>query len=255
MTLLKNNIIVDFFNIKIHSLTYQEVVNYIEKFIQSKKAHRIVLLHPHLFLVARVFPEYMEYIKNSDLVLADGIGIVIGSLILNGKLIRRVVGTDLMPVLAKVGAEKGWKFYFLGAKPGVAESAYQNLKKMYPNFNVVGFHHGYYSEDKEELVVKDIKEKSPDILIVCFGAYKQEMFIKKYQEEIGVPVAFGNGAAFDFWSGKVKRAPKWLRSIGFEWFWRLIQEPKRLWKRYIIGNAIFILLIFKELIRKLIRSY
>ena len=249
----KNDNSVEIFGIKISSLTYQEVIDYIGKFIQSKELHRIVLLNPHYFLVARKFPKFMNYLKSSDLVLADGIGIVLACWILSGRIVNRIVGTDLMPLLAKAGADKGWKFYFLGAKPGIAEKAAENFKKMYPNFNIVGIHHGYFSEDEEKKVVDKIKAAEPDILVVCLGVYKQDMFIEKYQKEVKVPVAFGNGAAFDFWSGVVKRAPKWMQKIGLEWFWRLLQEPKRLWKRYLIGNTIFIFLVIKELIKKLFK--
>jgi N-acetylglucosaminyldiphosphoundecaprenol N-acetyl-beta-D-mannosaminyltransferase len=255
MKIFKNNVSIEIFGIKIVSLTYRELISHIEEFIQEKNTRRIVLLNPHLFLVAKKFSDYMKYIKYSDLVVADGIGIVLTCLLLSGRIVRKITGTDFMPILAKTGAEKGWRFYFLGAKPGVAEKAAENFKKMFPNFNVVGIQHGYFPIDEEKKVVEKIKKAKPDILIVCLGAYKQEMFIEKYQKEIGVPVAFGNGAAFDFWAGEVKRAPRWMQNIGLEWFWRLIQEPKRLWKRYLIGNTIFIFLVIEELIKKIFNKF
>lgn len=236
---------------KVDRITYDQLLIRIENFIQSKENHKFILLNPYLLLEARRSFEYADYIKNCDIITADGVGLILAGWVYAKPFPERVTGTDLMPKLAERAAQKGWKVYFLGAKPGIAEKAYQNLKSMYPKFNVVGIHHGYFSNNEEKKIVDEIKSKKPDILVVCLGAYKQERFIQKYQKEIAVPVAFGTGASFDFWAGRFKRAPRWMQKYGLEWLFRLIQEPKRLWKRYLIGNTIFMWLVFKELLKKI----
>ncbi|MEM5875597.1 MAG: WecB/TagA/CpsF family glycosyltransferase [Candidatus Aenigmatarchaeota archaeon] len=237
---------------EIHKITYKDLILEIENFIKEKTPHTIVLLNPHLILEARKRPEYTNYIKNADIVTADGFGLLLAAKLLGDSFPERVTGTDLMYLIGEISQKKKYKIFLLGGKPGVAEKAKQKYEEKFPGINIVGIHHGYFSEDEESKIVNEIKMKAPDILIVCMGAYKQEMFIKKYINELNVPLCFGNGAALDFVSERLKRAPKWMQKIGLEWFWRLIQEPKRLWKRYLIGNTIFIFLVLEELIKKIL---
>lgn len=244
---------VEILGFQLERCTYIDLLLKIKKSIQSKTYYRFILLNPFLLLEARKNSKYKEYVRTCNIVAADGFGLSFIGRVFGRPFPERITGTDLLPRLAQKGSEEGWRFYFLGAKPGVAGKAYEKLKNVYPKFNVIGIHHGYFSEEEEKEVVGDIKIKKPDILVVCLGAYKQEMFIKKHQKELGVPVAYGTGATFDFIAGKVKRAPKWMQNMGLEWLFRLIQEPRRLWKRYLIGNAVFIWLVVKELVRKRIR--
>jgi len=230
-------------------ITWNELLEKIDGFVKSRKPHKIILLNPYLLLEAKKHPDYAQYIRECDIVTADGIGLLIAGRLYGKPFPERVTGTDLMPKLAELGAKKGWKFYFLGSMPGVAEKAHQNLKKKYPGFRVVGVHDGYFSENEEKKIVNDIKGKKPDILMVCMGALKQERFIKKYQDKINIPLAFGIGALFDFYACKFKRAPKWMQNSGLEWLFRLIQEPRRLWKRYLIGNFVFMFAVFKEYLK------
>jgi len=235
---------------EISKITTKEVLCEIEKFIQDRKPHTIVLLNPYLILEARKYPEYTEYIKNVDLVTADGFGLLFAARLLGDYFPERVTGTDLMPLLGKLCQEKKYKLFFIGGELGIDERAKKEYERQFPGINIVGTKNGYFSIKEEPEIVAEIKSKKPDILVVCMGAYKQEMFIKRHLKELNIPVCFGNGAAFDFIAGKVKRAPRWMQNAGLEWVFRLIQEPKRLWKRYLIGNTVFMVLLFKELIKK-----
>lgn len=240
----------------VDKITMNELIQKIDSFVGNPigRPHTIVLLNPHLLLEARKNKEYEEYIKNSDVVTADGIGIILAAKLRGEKFPERVTGTDLMPELGKLCARKGYALYLLGGEPGVAEKTKEIYEKKYPGIKIVGAHHGYFSLEEEDGIVKDINIKNTQILIVCMGAYRQEMFIKRNLDKLNVALCFGNGAAFDFISGRVKRAPKWMQKAGLEWFWRLIHEPRRLWKRYLIGNTIFIWLVFKELVKKLAKK-
>ncbi|MGQ9778131.1 MAG: WecB/TagA/CpsF family glycosyltransferase [Thermodesulfobacteriota bacterium] len=229
-----------------------QLVDIIDSFVRQPKniAHTIVLLNPHLLLEAIKNPEYKEYIKRADIVTADGIGILLAGWLLGRRFPERVTGTDLMPRLGDLCAKKGYSLYLLGGEPGIAEKAKQSFEKKYPAIKIVGTHHGYFGPEEEQTIVMEINSKGTDILVVCMGAYKQEMFIQRHLRQLNVSVCFGNGAAFDFMTGKLKRAPVFMQRHGIEWLFRLIIEPRRLWRRYLIGNAVFLWLIIKALIKK-----
>lgn len=233
---------------RIEKITAREVLGRIERFVAEKTPRTIVLLNPYLILEANKHPEYAEYVRNADLVTADGYGLLLSAKLLGDSFPERVTGTDLMPMLGKLCQEKKYRMYFLGGEPGIAEKAKSTYEAEFPGILIVGARNGYFNETEEKEIVEDIKRKNTDILMVCLGAYKQEMFIKKHLRELNVPVSFGNGAALDFISKKVKRAPKWMQDNGLEWFFRLMNEPKRLAKRYLIGNFIFMWLVFRQLI-------
>jgi len=239
---------------EISKIRMKEVLDKIEKFLEDGKTHTIVLLNPYLLLEARKYPEYAEYIKNADLVTADGFGLLLAARFFGDSFPERVTGTDLMPLLGKLCQEKKYRMFFLGGKPGIAEKAKEKFERHFQGINIVGTHHGYFSVEEEPKIVNNINMKKSDILIVCMGAYKQEMFIKRHIHELNIPLCFGNGAAFDFVAGRFKRAPGWMQRIGIEWVWRLLLEPQRLWKRYLIGNTVFLLLVMKELMKKLMEE-
>lgn len=234
----------------VHQLRMEELLNEIDIFIKSKQPHTITLVNPWILLEARKNSAYAEYIRDADLVTADGVGLLIAGWLFGGAFPERVTGSDLMPILAERAEKNGYKLYFLGAAEGIAEEAANKLRKCYPELKIVGTRHGFFNNIEEQGIISDVIAKKPDILIVCMGAVYQEMFIKKNLKEMNVPVCFGNGAAFDFVSQRVKRAPRWVQKIGLEWFFRLLQEPRRLWKRYLVGNLVFTWLILGEVIKK-----
>lgn len=240
---------IEILGFKIARIGMDNLLLEIESFISSKKVHTIVLLNPYMILEARKYSEYAAYIQSANLITADGIGLLLAGRLLGKSFPERVTGSDLMPALAELGVKNNYRFYLVGAKPGIVNKAAMFLENRYPGLQIIGMHHGYFNAEEEIEIVKDIKKKKPDILIVCMGVNKQEMFIKRHIHEINVPVCFGNGAALDFVSGHIKRAPKWMQKRGIEWGWRLIQEPWRLWKRYLIGNILFMWLILKEFVR------
>ncbi|KUO51313.1 MAG: N-acetylmannosaminyltransferase [Desulfitibacter sp. BRH_c19] len=200
----------------------------IEEFIQSGKPHHIITLNAEIIHKAQSDPRLKEIIKEADLVTPDGSGVVWASNYLNAPVPERVTGIDLTLKLAEIAAKKGWTFYFYGGAPTVAETAAENLQKRYNGLKIVGTCHGYISETDKEKLLKDIKEKKPDILLVALGAPRQEFWIKDHQKELQVPVSIGIGGSLDVISGKAKRAPIFFQKAGLEWLYRLIKEPHRI---------------------------
>lgn len=238
--------------IYVNNITQSEVLQKTEEFVGSSKPHILSFVNPEIIMRAQMLPSYKEYLNNADLVAPDGIGLLLASKIIGTPLKERVTGTNIMYSLAEMSAKKGFRLYFLGAKFDVVKTAVKKLTCLYPTLKVVGMNHGYFSVSEEKNVIAEIKTKKPDILIVCLGMYKQEMWIKRNLAEINVPVCFGNGGAFDFVSGRVKRAPLWMQKSGLEWFYRLLQEPRRIKRQLVL--PLFLILVISRKFRRTIRK-
>ena len=192
---------------------------------------------------------FRDIYSNADLVFVDGMPLIWISKIFKKPIKEKISGSDLFPELCKLANEKGYTMFLFGAKEGVAKKAAENLQKKYTNLKIVGTHspsYGFEKNDEEvEQVIRIINDANPDILVVGLGAPKQEKFIYKYKDRLDVRISFGLGATIDFEAGNIKRAPKWMQRIGLEWFYRLCQEPKRLFKRYIVDAFEIIRIIIK----------
>jgi N-acetylglucosaminyldiphosphoundecaprenol N-acetyl-beta-D-mannosaminyltransferase len=198
--------------------------------------------------------EMFELYRRAMFRFADGMPLVWFSKCLReGSLPERVTGADLLPEIARIAALRGFKLYFLGGLPGVAEKAAFKLKRIHPLLNVAGTYSPPFGFDQDaaesERIVKMINDSGADILFVGVGAPKQEKWAAQYMDQLNVGPILGVGASFDFAAGTIKRAPLWLQRNGMEWSWRLMQEPGRLWKRYILKDSQFVWLMIKELMK------
>jgi N-acetylglucosaminyldiphosphoundecaprenol N-acetyl-beta-D-mannosaminyltransferase len=171
-------------------------------------------------------------------------GIVLGARFLGYNIPERVAGIDLFLKLISMSAKKNYPIYLLGSKDEVVKNTASKLQSLYPTINIAGYHHGYFWENEEEIVEK-IKASGAKLLFVAITSPKKENFINRWKEKLGVTFVMGVGGTFDVVSGKVKRAPLWMQKYGLEWFFRIIQEPRRMWKRYLVTNTKFVGLIFK----------
>jgi len=192
---------------------------------------------------------YKQVLNESDMVFADGIGMKIAGKMLKREIRDNVNGTDMFPLLIKALSGTGKGIYLLGARPGVVNDVKEWVMRNSPHTLISGQHHGYFSDDEQSEVINSIKESGASLLLVAFGAPRQDMWISEYLEQTGVKVAVGVGGLFDFFSGRMPRAPLWMRKIGMEWVYRLLQEPGRMWKRYIIGNVLFLWRVMGEKLR------
>jgi N-acetylglucosaminyldiphosphoundecaprenol N-acetyl-beta-D-mannosaminyltransferase len=191
--------------------------------------------------------DLFESVLSCDIINADGQSIVWAARFLGKKLPGRVAGIDLMQELVKLSAEKGYKCFFLGAKEDVVKKVVEKYTRNYGPEIIAGYRNGYFREDEEESVARQIAESGAHLLFVAITSPKKEKFLYKYENILRqVNFTMGVGGTFDIIAGLTKRAPKWVQNMGMEWFVRLAQEPGRMWKRYLVGNSIFVYLVMKE---------
>jgi N-acetylglucosaminyldiphosphoundecaprenol N-acetyl-beta-D-mannosaminyltransferase len=187
---------------------------------------------------------------SAGLSVADGVSLVWASRVLGAPLPARVPGVDLFEAVCEAAAGTGLRVFLLGGRPGAAEGAARALRKSYPGLEVAGTYCppvGFEADATESRRVADaVRAAAPHVLFVALGAPKQEVWLQDHLAELGVPVGVGVGAAFDFVSGQVRRAPPWMRRVGLEWLFRVMVEPRRLWKRYAVYNTRLVALVFRQ---------
>jgi N-acetylglucosaminyldiphosphoundecaprenol N-acetyl-beta-D-mannosaminyltransferase len=219
--------------------------------IQSREPGFIVTPNVNLVCNFHRDPQFREVYPKAFLWLADGMPLMWVARILGVRLPEKLSGSDMVPWLSSHSAKEGYRIFFFGGLPGSADIAAQRLRQRYPTLQVAGSYcppMGFEKDPEENArAIKTIHDAKPDILFVALGTPKQELWLDAHMHEIQVPVSIGVGAALDFLSGKVKRAPRWVQRAGCEWVWRLIQEPRRLWRRYLVDDMMIVLLLLREL--------
>lgn len=215
---------------RVDRVDMDEALRLIERFITERTPHHIVTADASMVVTATQDAEFSRIVNASDLVTPDGAGILWASKRLGTPVRTKVSGVDLSARCCALSAEKGWRVFFFGAAPGVAEEASARMRARFPGANIVGFRDGYFKPDDEAQVVEEIKAARPDILLVALGIPKQEKFIFRNKEALGVPVCIGVGGTLDVFSGTVRRAPVWMQNAGMEWLYRLASNPKKISK-------------------------
>ena len=214
-----------------------------ETIIQCAQIHEPItvnFVNAHCINVAANDKLYRESLDGSSALLPDGSGMAIASKFANVSFGENLNGTDLFPLLCEQAASKGLSIYLHGGEPGIARKTAETMQKRFPNLKIVGVTDGYSDHQDTDQLLKKIARSGADLLFVGLGVPMQEKWIAGHRDEIQVPVVLGVGGLFDYYSGKIPRAPKMVRELGMEWGWRLMQEPKRLAKRYIFGNFMFL---------------
>ena len=225
------------FDVPIAALTYDEAEQRIRGMITSGRPHQLVLANAHTLNLAFRDPTYRKVLQDASLVLRDGVGVELAARYAGRPLRENFVGTDFVPKLLVSLADLGPRVFLYGAAPGIAAGAAQTLEARCPQLRIVGVEHGY-GEDVE--VLAGIRAARPDVLLVALGNPQQEDWIARHLDALPVGVAIGVGALFDFLSGNVTRAPLWMRRWRCEWLFRLGVEPRRLFRRYVVGNPKFL---------------
>lgn len=206
----------------------------------------VAFVNAHCLNEAYDSPEYRAALTRADAVFADGIGVRLAGRHTRQPVRDNVNGTDMFPRLAALAEEKGLSIFLLGARPGVAEAVADGLRERHPRLRIAGTRDGYFAADEEDAVIAEINESGADILLVAMGVPTQELWLDRHRASLRVPVCMAVGGLFDFYSGNIPRAPRWLRACGGEWCWRLAQEPGRLWRRYLIGNPRFLYRVWRH---------
>lgn len=241
---------IDFFGVKLDIITMKETLEKISNFIENRKIVQHVVVNVAKLVYAQKDEQLREIINSCPLINVDGSGIILGAKWLGVNIPERVAGIDLMENLIEYSAQKGYKPYFFGAKEEIVSKVVEIYKEKYPQLEIAGYRNGYYNESDEAQIVQEIKNSRADILFVAMGSPKKEIFLSKYSKIMEVPFTMGVGGSFDVVAGKVNRAPLWMQNLHSEWLYRLIQEPRRMWKRYLVTNTIFLGMVLKELFKQ-----
>jgi len=234
----------------IDNLTMEETLARVDAFIASGRPHQHVVVNVDKLVKAQTDAELRRIINECSLINADGMPVVWASRLLGKPLKERVTGVDLYEALMERSARKGWRVYLLGAREEVVLRVKTLYEAKYPGLTIAGYRNGYWSSEEEPAVASQIRAARADILFVAISSPKKEQFLDRYQAEMNVPFTMGVGGTFDVAAGKVRRAPRWMRASGLEWFFRFLQEPRRLFRRYFIDDLVFIGMLARELLRR-----
>ena len=232
---------IDLLGVKIDALSSHDLLESVVGYAEDGKQHTVMYVNADCMLIAQQNEPYRQILNSADIVYADGIGVVLGARLWGNRLDGRMTGADFMPRFCSQFASHGLGLYLLGARPGVADEAAKRLIEQVPGLEIVGTRHGYFGAEETRQVVKEINDCKPHILLVGLGVPTQERWIHDLRGELQVPVVWGVGGLFDFLSGRTRRGPQWLLDHGFEWLCRLVVEPRRLGRRYLIGIPQFLL--------------
>ena len=235
---------VELFGVDVDALTMDETVQRIMELVAAGTPVQHVVLNASKVVMMSEDPSLRDVIAACPVVNADGQSVVTASRLLRRPLPERVAGIDLFIELVKRSAADGRSVYFLGARDDVLEEMIRRFRMQHPALRIAGSRNGYWDDDAA--VVAQVRAASPDLVVLAIPSPRKEFWLAQHMPAMGVPFAMGVGGSFDVVAGKVKRAPRWVQRRGCEWVYRLVQEPRRMWKRYLVGNTKFIMLTFKE---------
>ncbi len=237
---------VQLFGVPIDNLTMEETLDRIEELIQRGGIHQHVVVNVDKIVKLQKDPALRAAVLGCDLISADGQPIVWASRLLGRPLKQRVAGIDLFHALIQRAARRRLRVFLLGAEPEILEKTAQVLRAREPALKLAGWRHGYWPPAEEPSVAQMIREARPDILFVAISSPKKELFLDRWKDDMRVPFVMGVGGTFDVVAGKVKRAPRWMQRCGLEWLFRLLQEPRRMWRRYLVDDPVFLVLLWRE---------
>ncbi len=230
--------------IEIDNLSMAETLARVEALSASDEPSYVVTPNVDHLVKLQRDEEFRRIYKDAALVLADGVPLLWASRLLGQPLKEKVSGSDLFVEVCALAAERSLRVFLLGGRPGAAQMAADRLVKDHPGLEVCGIYCPYFGFERDEAenarIVQAIRGARPNILFVGLGAPKQERWIHRHREALGVPVSIGVGISFEFVAGLVRRAPRWMQRVGLEWSWRLLMEPRRLWRRYLLEDPKFL---------------
>ncbi len=240
---------VDVLGCSIDALDMAATVARCDEIIRSRRVTQQVSINAAKLIAMRRDERLRRIVDRCELVSADGQSIVWASKLLGSPVPARVAGIDLMFELLSLAQRRGYRVYILGARQDVLETAVAELRRRYPGLNLCGWHHGYFSDADGETIAEEIGRTSPDILLVAMSSPRKEYWLAEHGRTLGAPLEIGVGGSIDVVAGVTTRAPVWMQRSGLEWFYRLVQEPRRLAHRYTVTNAQFLGLLAAELVR------
>jgi N-acetylglucosaminyldiphosphoundecaprenol N-acetyl-beta-D-mannosaminyltransferase len=238
----------ELFGVRVQTAPPEDLLRRILHFGQDGGRHRVSYVNAHVLNQSFSNPELRRVLQGSDLVYCDGYGVRLAARVVGLPVPHRMTGADWVWTVAALCQESGLSLYLLGSEPGSSAEAAAALKRWYPRLDVRGTHHGYFGLDTphSERVLEHVAEIKPDILLVGMGTPQQELWVERNHDRIDASVVWTVGALFDYVSGRVPRAPRWIADNGFEWIFRLAVDPRRMWRRYLLGNPAFLYRVLME---------
>jgi N-acetylglucosaminyldiphosphoundecaprenol N-acetyl-beta-D-mannosaminyltransferase len=235
---------VEMFGIHVSMITLGEATERFSEIASKRETRLIFTANAEHVVLMKTNGEFKNAYLEADYVLADGMPLVWFSNLMGQRLPERVTGSDLLPALCQIAEKKSLRVFFFGGAPDVTPKAIEHLLQSYPALQVAGMATLWIDLEADgeshSEIVDSINHSGADILFIGFGAPKQEIWISRNKKHLKTGIVLAVGGTFDFLAGKTVRAPRWIQKSGFEWLWRLLHEPKRLWRRYLIGNVKFL---------------
>lgn len=244
----------DVLGVEINAATCDEVVAYCEASIDRMESLRLGVVNAAKLVQMRSDRLLRESVVTSDLVFADGMAVVWASRLLGSPLPERVTGIDLFERLMASAERRGNSIFLLGAKQDVLVSLVEVISERHPRLRIAGARSGYFSDEESMEVANQIRESSATMLFVGISSPKKEIFLARHGSQLGVAVCHGVGGSFDVVAGKTQRAPELWQRVGLEWLYRLVQEPSRMWRRYLVTNTVFIALVARACVARWLRG-
>ena len=234
-------------NTQIHNLDMEQTVSLVEDAIENRQQIHHVAVNAGKIVKMQNDLQLRESVNNSDLINADGQAVIWASKFLNQPLKERVAGIDLMEKLVKLANQKQYRIFLFGAKEEVVSEVAKRYTQTYGEGIIAGYRNGYFNKDQEAEIAQAIADSGAHILFVAITSPIKENFLYQNRKALAsVNLIMGVGGSFDVVAGVTKRAPMWMQKAGLEWFYRFLQEPRRMWKRYLVGNTKFIWLVLRE---------
>jgi N-acetylglucosaminyldiphosphoundecaprenol N-acetyl-beta-D-mannosaminyltransferase len=234
------------FGVGVHAVTMDQALAICRRAVQTRRHLNIGVVNAAKIVAMRRSPILFDAVADADLVLADGMAVVWAAKILRQPLPGRVTGIDLFERLLRLADECGYAVYFLGATQQVLDEVLRRVGRDHPRLRIAGSRNGYFSDDQAAGVAEDIRRSHADMLFVAMTSPKKELFLRRFGRHLDVAVSHGVGGSFDVLAGKVNRAPRTWQALGMEWLYRVLQEPRRMWKRYLVTNVQFANLLLHE---------
>ncbi len=232
--------------VDIVSTTGHEALGVIERLHDEDAPALVAYANAHTLNLAASDPAYRDVLNDAAIVLNDGAGVAIAGRLQRRPFPENLNGSDLNPKILELAALRGWPVYLLGAHPGTAEAVAERYRDELDGLNVVGTRHGFFERSEDAAVAAEIAGSGATLLLVAMGNPLQEIWLARNLGATGARLGVGVGAFFDFAAGRAVRAPQWMNRAGIEWVWRLAREPRRLWRRYVLGNPVFVYRALKE---------
>lgn len=238
--------VVQILGVPIARLETEPALDEVERLYEEAEPQLVAYANAHTLNLAHTDPAYRALLTRAGVVLGDGAGVMIAARLARARLPVNLNGSDFNPEILRRAAARGWPVYFLGGVPGVAEAAAARWRSEIPSLEVAGARDGYFPRTDDGRVAASIKEAGAGVVMVAMGNPLQEWWIDTNLRATGARIGVGVGAFFDFSAGRVPRAPAWMNKAGIEWLYRLYQEPARMWRRYLLGNPLFLARVARE---------